>query len=472
MAAAAAIDANIRPAASEDVVSLHILVSSIFLGAAGVFYTLSMIAVVFPAVLPTALSYGRVRPAAMALAMIGWLVISFSGAAYYVLPRLTGAQLWKPAMARLGLAGTAAVAIAGVLVPIAGFGDGGEPLSLPWWLDAVLVGVTLIPLVVSVQTVRARTEPVSYVSMWFVLAGVAALPVLALAAAIPTASSLGRVLQGLNFSAGFTTLWVTGMGVGLAYYTVVKITDQPLANRQLARAGFWSLAFAASWAGPLQVVFGPTPDWLDAVAAVLTLALPVAAGANAIAIGTTVAPAWSEYRDHPSIKATMAGLAMTVVVALATAMAGFRAAASVVGFTSYWEGVTLAAIFGVGGLLGAGWTHQALPVVSGRMPASTTRAAQHVRLTLWGVGSAALLLMLGGIVTGLGWAGGAFQGTPATGEGWATLSGTGALMIGLSLIGVLIMVLGQLAFILSVLSTISSGRAGVQEVLVTRGNGA
>jgi cbb3-type cytochrome oxidase subunit 1 len=117
--------------------------------------------------------------------------------------------------------------------------------------------------------------------------------VLALAAAIPTASSLGRVLQGLNFSAGFTTLWVTGMGVGLAYYTVVKITDQPLANRQLAKAGFWSLAFAASWAGPLQVVFGPTPDWLDAVAAVLTLALPVAAGANAIAIGTTVAPAWS-----------------------------------------------------------------------------------------------------------------------------------------------------------------------------------
>ena len=103
MAAPAAIDANTRPAASEDVVSLHILVSSIFLGVAGVFYTLSLIAVVFPSVLPTALSYGRVRPAAMALAMIGWLVISFTGAAYYVLPRLTGAQLWNPGVARLGL---------------------------------------------------------------------------------------------------------------------------------------------------------------------------------------------------------------------------------------------------------------------------------------------------------------------------------------------------------------------------------
>lgn len=470
MAAPAANDANTRPAASEDVVALHILVSTILLGLGGALYALSLVSVVFPSIFPAALSFGRLRPAALSVTMIGWLVISFAGAAYYLLPRLTGAALWGQGLARIGMWVIAALSLAGAGISLAGMGDGGEPLGMPWWLDLALLVALLIPAVISVQTVRARTEPISYVSMWFVLTGVATLPVLQAAATVPTGSSLGRTLQGLNFTAGFTTLWVTGMGVGLAYYTVVKVTDQPLANRQLARAGFWSLAFAASWAGPLQMVYGPTPDWLDAVAAVLTLALPVAAGANTIVLANSIGPAWPAMRGHPSLRATMAGMGITVVVGLATSIAGFRSAAAMVGFTTYWEGVLLAALFGIGGLLVAGWTHQALPVVSGRQPTSTIRAIQHVRLTVWGVGFAAFCLMVGGIVNGLAWAGGAYVGNPPVGEAWAELTGAGSLMIGLSLVGVVVMIAGQLAFILSVFSTISSGRAGLQEVLVTTGD--
>ncbi len=468
----ASTNADLRPAASDDVVTLHIIVSTFFLGVGGVLYALSIAAVVFPTVFSGLLAYGRLRPAAMTATMIGWLLISFLGAAYYVLPRLTGAALWQPRLAVLSMWAISAITAVGIAIQLAGLSDGIEPLGMPWWLDTVLLVVSFAPLAVGVQTVRYRSEPLAYVSLWFVLAGLASLPILFAVSTTGYDLALGETLQGLHFTAGFSTIWVTGMGVGLAYYTVAKITDQPLANRQLARAGFWSLMFAASWSGPLQLAYGPTPDWLDALAAVLTLALPIAAGANTMALATTAAPGWLEHRQHPSLRATMAGMGVAMAVGLATAIAGFRSAAALVGFTSYWEGVVMATLFGVGGLLVAGWTHHALPATSGRELASPARAVQHIRLTLWGVGSAALLLMLGGLINGLSWTGGAYTSMPAVGENWSTVSGTGSLLIGLSLIGIAVMVLGQLAFILSVLGTISSGRASIQDVLVTRGETA
>lgn len=468
----ASANADLRPAASDDVVTLHIIVSTFFLGVGGVLYALSIAAVVFPTVFSGLLAYGRLRPAAMTATMIGWLLISFLGGAYYVLPRLTGAALWQPRLAVLSMWAIAAISVLGIATQLTGLSDGIEPLGMPWWLDAILLVTSFGPLAVGVQTVRYRAEPLTYVSLWFVLAGLATLPILFAVSTTGYDLALGQALQGLHFTAGFSTIWVTGMGVGLAYYTVAKITDQPLGNRQLARAGFWSLMFAASWSGPVQLAYGPTPDWLDALAAVLTLALPVAAGANTMALATTAAPGWAEHGRHPSLQATMAGMGMAMAVGLATAVAGFRSAAALVGFTSYWEGVTLATLFGVGGLLVAGWTHQALPAASGRELTSPARAVQHIRLTLWGVGSASLLLMLGGLITGLSWTGGAYTSTPAVGENWSTVSGTGSLLIGLSLVGVAVMVLGQLAFLLSVLGTISSGRASIQDVLVTRGERA
>jgi cytochrome c oxidase cbb3-type subunit I len=452
-------------------VSAHILVSTLFLGVAAILFYLSMAAVSFPDALGGALSYGRVRPAALIAAMLGWLVISLSGGVYYVLPRLTGARLQAVAAARLGLFGTSGLTLLGMVAVMVGLGDGAGPFNLPLWLDVPVLLVLVIPLLVTVLTLRARTESGVYVTLWFVMAGVVWLPMLYLAHMIP-AGSVGRALQHATFAAAFPTLWVTAVGVGLAYYTVVRESDQPLANRQLARVGFWSLAFAASWAGPLQLAFGPTPDWLDAVAAALTLALPIAAVANAVAIALTLGPAWRTIGRRPALLATVGGLGMAVAVALATSIAGFGSSAAMVAFTPYWDGVLMAALFGAGGLLVAGWTHQALPAVTGFQLDSPDLALRHVRLTLWGVGGSMGLLMLAGLVAGFTWAGGAYTETVAAGEGWATLPGTADILVGLSLLTGLVALAGQFAFVLSVYRTVTSGRAGPREILVAREAGS
>lgn len=465
----AADTADLSTSESTDTVAVaHLLVSTAFLAVGGVLAALWLGSLSFLTAMSGVLSPGRLRSAAMTALMIGWLVQALVGAAYYVVPRIVGARLRRGPVAMVGLWALSALTVLGVVLVLLGLGDGVEPFSLPWWLDLPVLVALMIPAVVVIDTIRHRTEQGVYVSLWFVMAGVVWLPMLYAVNAIPGLAAVGRALQETVFVAGFGTLWVTTMGIGAAYYVVVKATGNPLSNRQLARVGFWSLAIASIFAGPAQLAFGATPDWLDAVAAVLGLALPVAAFANAYTIGTTLDGGWDEVTNRPSLSAIVAGLGFVVAVALVTSISSFRSAAALVGFTSFWDGVGYVVLFGVGGLFVGGWAYQALPAMTGRELASTDLARRHIRWTVIGVGATGLLLVLAGLLRGFAWTGGSFSGIVASGADWSTVGGSADVLIGLAVLGGILTLAGQLAFALNVYRTITSGHVTVQEVLVER----
>ncbi len=453
---------------AESGVTLLVLVSTAMLAVGALLYVVALAAMAFPGSFDSVLSFSRIRPAALSASMLGGLVVSFSAGAYYVLPRLTGAALQTPSLARLGGLATAGLAALGVLTSLLGISDGVEPFGFPWWLDIPVLIALTIPLVVTIRTIAARTERTVYPTLWFVMGGTLWLPLLYLTSNLPGLNSLATALQSVTFTAGFGTLWITVMGVGLAYYTATVVSGEPLAGRSLAQVGFWSLAFAATWAGPVQLVFGPTPDWLDALAAVFNLALPVAALANSYAVAATIGRSWEELERRPSLVATLAGLGMTLLVGVATAVAGFRSSASLVALTTYWEGVLVATVFGVGSLLAAGWTHHGLRAVTGLEPESNEAAMRHVRWTAWGTTSTALLLMLAGVVTGVGWAGGAYTQQTAAGEQWA-VSTVGSTLVGLATVTGVVMAAAQVVFAMGIYRTVTAGRPTEREVLVPTG---
>jgi len=218
----------------------HLLVSTLFLVLGSILGLLSLAATAFPGAF-SGIVIGRLEPAASMIVWIGWLVIGLAGAIYYMLPRLTGTTLWRPDIARAGLGLTALMVVLGAVAVILGFGDGNEPFAIPWWLDVPMLISLTIPAIVTVGTVRNRAEQGVYVSLWFVLGGVASLPILYLVNMIPGLASVGRVLQEVTFSAGFGTLWVTVIAMGVLYFVAVRATGNPLSNRHLARVGFLSL---------------------------------------------------------------------------------------------------------------------------------------------------------------------------------------------------------------------------------------
>ena len=443
----------------------HLFTSTAFLGIGALLWLASMVAIRFPALFP--ISAGRLRPMAATALFLGWLVIGLAGGIYYLLPRLTGAALRAEGLANLALgamAGTVAVAI--VLVGM-GFGDGREPFAIPWWWDIPVLGVLSVPAVVTTLSLRERRESTVYPSLWFAAAGVIWLPFLYVAGNLPGLTSVAISLGDFVFTAGFLHVWALGVATGLACYVVPKASGQPLANRQLARVGFWSLLFGAVWMGPAQLVGGPVPEWLQGVAAVLGLAIPVGSLANAVNLALTVGPEWQNLGRRPILASALAGSALGAVAGIVTAIAGFRSAAVVVAFTPFWDGVIYLLVFGAVLLLFASFAWLAIPTLVGRMIDSQLRATKLVRRAVLAAGGTFLFLLLAGLSTGYGWAGAAYSGLVENfGEGWQQTAGLPSLLYGIGLLFATIGLMTQLGVCLSIYRSLTSGRATIQEVLI------
>ena len=443
----------------------HLFTATAFLGIGAILWLASMTAMRFPGLFP--ISAGRLRPMAVIALLLGWLVIGLAGGVYYVLPRLTGSPLRMEGLANLGLAASAATfAVAMVLVGL-GYGDGREPFAIPWWWDVPVLGVLSVPLVVTMRSLGERRESTVYPSLWFSVAGVTWLPVLYLAGNLPGLTSLATALGDLVFTAGFLHVWALGVATGLAYYVVPKASGQPLANRQLARVGFWSLLFGAVWMGPVQLVAGPAPEWLQGVASVLGLAIPVASIANAVNLALTVGPDWKNIGRRPILASAVAGSAIAAVAGIVTGIAGFRSAAVLLAFTPFWDGITYLLLFGAVILLFASFAWLAIPTLVGRMIDSQARASRLVRRIVLTSGATFLFLGLAGMAAGFGWAGAAYSGLVENiGDGWRQTSGVPSVLVGIALIFATLGLVSQLGLCLSIYRSLTSGRATIQEVLI------
>ena len=444
----------------------HLFTATAFLGIGSILWLASLAAMRFPSLFP--ISAGRLRPMASIALLLGWLVVGLAGGIYYLLPRLTGAALRAEGLANLGL--VASVGVFGVAIVLVGlgFGDGREPFAIPWWWDVPVLGMLCVPGVVTLASLGERRESSVYPSLWFILAGVVWLPVLYLAGNLPGVTSLTIALGDLVFSAGFLHVWALGVATGVVYYVVPKASGQPLANRQLARVGFWSLLFGAVWMGPAQLVAGPAPEWLQGVASVLGLAVPVASIANAVNISLTIGPEWKNLGRRPILAAAVAGSGLAVIAGIVAAIAGFRSAAVLVAFTPFWDGAIYLLVFGAVILLFASFAWLAIPTLVGRMIDSHARAAKLVRRIAFAAGGTFLFLVLAGLAAGYGWTGAAYSGLVENfGEGWRQTSGLSSLLFGIALIFGTLGLLAQLGLCLSIYRSLTSGRATIQEVLIS-----
>lgn len=337
----------------------------------------SLVSMRFPGLFP--ISLGRLRPIALIAVLLGWLVIGLTAGVFYALPRLTGAGLVGERLANLGLIAAVGVLLAAMVIVLLGFGDGREPFALPWWWDIPMLGVLCLPGLVVFASLRRRREESTYPTLWFVSAGALWLPVLYVIGNLPGLSSVATALADLVFSAGFLNVWALGVATGLAYYVVPKASGQPLASRQLALVGFWSLLFGAVWMGPGQLVGGPLPEWLQGVASVLGLALPIAAIANTVNLAITIGPEWTNVFRKPVLLSAMVGSGLGAIATAAAAIGGFRSTAVLVGFTTFWDAVLHLLVFGAVGLLFASFAWQAVPNLVGRALRSEASAIRLVK---------------------------------------------------------------------------------------------
>ncbi len=470
--ATAEIRALLGASAGEDrVAASHFVAGAVFLVVGGILSALALAALRFGDLIP--ISYGRLEPMANLSLIVGFGVISLVGGVYYVLPRLTGARLAFPGLARAGLLGMSALVVLGDVAIALGLGTGRQPFGTPWWLHFPMLFVLAVPALVVVGSVAARTERRAYVTIWYALAGTVWLPLLYLtyfAGELPFLGAVQVAYSDAFFSAGVVTMVLCTLGSGLFYYTVVKELDTPLASRQLALVGLWSFGFASVWWGVAQLTFGPAPSWVAGVAAALGLAFPIGALANAANVSVTLEGSWSKLSDKPAVTAGLAGLYLALGVAALAAIAGFRSVGSVTALTSYWEAVDYAALNGVSVLLVAGVSFGAVPRLVGRQLHPSRWSRSFATLTLAGTVGVLISLVATGLMSGYSWLAGSNSAAYVdAGDGWG--AGVGGSVDTLLLMAVafgLLTLAGHLSYASTIFSTLTRGTAISQEVLIDK----
>lgn len=457
---------------SDSAARANLFVALGFLLLAAGAWSLAQLKLAFPSFIDDAaiLSYGRLRPLAMNASVFGWVTFAGIGAAYYLLPRLTGVQLFQARLAQAFTPVTAVVAAVHILSPWLGFSEGRELLEAPWYLDIALIGVLSVPTVLVTRTLLDRSEPTIFITLWYVVAGLYWLVGTLVISVIPGLTSVASALQGAFAWSSLLGLWVLGLGVGLGYYVILRETDQPLFSRTLAQAGFWTLAVAQAWVGPVRLVYGPAPDWLETVAVTLSVALFVGAVAVATNYVRTIEGAWDRVSASPALQFTLLGMVGYLVIAALWSISAFRSVAAVVGLTQWWDGISYGIVMFTGLALLAGFYYHAIPRLLGRELHSHDLARANLRLHVVGIGGSMVLLLIAGLVAGFTWAGGAYSGLiPPAGESFSATTDAVGLLWSLLVIFGLLAAAAQLVFVNQMYRTFTSGAPAAQEVLVAAG---
>ncbi len=272
------------------------------------------------------LSFGRLRPAHVNLAIFGWLSQAYVGGILYILPRLSRARLFSERLAHANWWLWNLMIVGALLTLVVGATQGREYAEMIWPLDLLLV-LNMVFLAVNIWgTVARRKEPKIYVSLWMFMAGtMVTLPVYMVGNKIwdPSGAFTGMTDNIVNYFYvhNLFNAWFTTVGLGLALYLLPKLADRPLYSHKLGLWGLWSV-----WAGQHHQLNGPAPDWLEYLTVVFSILAVVPTTAFMVNFFMTMRTSWHRIGRDVPLRFLVTGAlfwALTCVQGVAQSFRGF-----------------------------------------------------------------------------------------------------------------------------------------------------
>ena len=224
------------------------------------------------------LYYGRMRPVHIMMVALGWLSLALLALALYVVPksssvtmstgelRTANVALW---LWNAGLAG-------GVIALALGHSRGREYREFPVWAISLIAASLLLHFANFWKIVARRTTQAVYISAWFILAACFWLAVVIVMGWLPfwRKGIADTVIQGY-YMHNLVGMWFTPLVVGVTYYTLPKLLNKPIFSYGLGVLGFFTHLVFYTVIGTHHFLFSATPDWLETVAVVFSVAMIV-----------------------------------------------------------------------------------------------------------------------------------------------------------------------------------------------------
>ncbi|MGO2132888.1 MAG: cbb3-type cytochrome oxidase assembly protein CcoS [Halomonas sp.] len=282
------------------------------------------------------LTFGRARPIHLNVVTYGWASMAGIGVAIFLMPRLfktplvggkyavSGGVVWNIGM----LMGVGALTL--------GLSDGEEWLEFPWQIDLLfVVGGALCAIPLLLTAARRQVEHL-YVTSWYMLAALVWFPFLFLLANLPYVfpGTSGATVNWW-FAHNVLGLWVTPLGIGIAYYMIPKILGRPIISYQLSLIGFWSLALFYSQVGIHHLIGGPIPTWLVTLSIVHSVMMSIPVITVAINHHGTMWGNFGRLKDSPTLRFVWIGALMYTASSLQGSMEALRSINVITHFTHY-----------------------------------------------------------------------------------------------------------------------------------------
>jgi cbb3-type cytochrome c oxidase subunit I len=234
------------------------------------------------------LSYSKLRIFHTNLVVYGWIGTSFISAILYIIPKLCDTELKFPKLAYwAGWIWNIAVILNLILIWA---GIVGNPLlsiqpyeyaEAPMLVD-ILIVIAVVMIIASVHiTVIKRKRKALYVSVWYLLGGLYTTAITYLVGnfLVLAFTGLGNQIIHAWWLHNAVGMFITPLGVGIAYYIIPKASKQPLYSHRLSILGFWTLMAFYPGTGVHHFLQMPMPRWIGefAIISSVLLAIPVLA---------------------------------------------------------------------------------------------------------------------------------------------------------------------------------------------------
>ena len=381
-----------------------IVVGSAFLAAAGVLYLITAVQQVSADALTIngATSFGRLRPAAAALAVWGGLGMAGTGVAMDLTRRLVRVPVQLEKLAAAAGAIVTLSTAGGVVAILAGYGTGRPGLEMPRPASVPLALGLLLAAVVVLRTLGKRADDEVHPALWHVSAAVVSAPVLLLLGTLPRLSGVNDEIVRVFSTSGIALLWLVSLGIGIALYVVPATCRTPLYSRQLALAGFWGLVAFAPFSAPARLLSGPAQEWYETIGSAATIALAVPALAIALNLWAT----YSRRTAHvhaPELNIALAGTGLLLLAGVLGLLDASRTAGDFLHLTVFEEGLRELVVFGVAGAFVLAGAYHCLPALTGNRLANARLASRSAWTLAGGVALVALGLTVAGYVQGVLW---------------------------------------------------------------------
>jgi cytochrome c oxidase cbb3-type subunit 1/cytochrome c oxidase cbb3-type subunit I/II len=355
------------------------------------------------------LVFGRVRPIHVNLVLFGFVTPGLLAAAFYYVPRLLRTELYSEKLGVITVLAWNATLVFVVVSLASGYTQGREYAEMIWPIDILIVGAFSLVFVNLIMTVARRKEPILYVSVWYVCAGIILTAVtFGLGNVIwrPDTGSLVGIPDAILlwfYGHNVFGLLLTPLSAGVAYYVIPRACRAPLYSHTLSLFGFWSLLVVYTHIGTHHLLQVPVPTWLKVISIVDSVAMVIPVMAFLINIWYTAKGKLGEIHADIGAKFVFTGTIMYFFVSIQGSMMALPDVQRVTHFNNWVVAHAHVGVLGFAGMIALGGLYYILPRITGRPLYSRFLADFQYWMILIGVIGFTVVLTIVGLIQGNAW---------------------------------------------------------------------